>query len=305
MEKKPPAKIRIGRYIDPLSDFGFKRLFGSEPNKDLLIDFLNELFRGRKSVLDLVYNKNEQPGPQPGFRKSIFDLTCTDGNGAKFIVEVQRVYQHFFKDRAIFYTSSLIHEQGPKGENGWDFRLQEVYLIALMEFGFGDSLPGSYLHRVYLTDEATGKVFYEKLGYIFIEIPKFTMAVKDLKTGLDRWLYLLKNLSRLKKIPVFLDKRIFQKLFNIAEVSKLTKEEYMRYEKSLMAKWDEYAILKTAREEGMEKGIEKGIEKGMEKKSFEMVKNLLAAGSFTIPQIANFAGVTEAFIKKVRREIKK
>lgn len=88
MQRKSAPKIKIGRYIDPLTDFGFKLIFGSEPNKDLLIAFLNELILGRKFIVDLVYNKNEQQGPQTGFRKSIFDLTCTDAEGTQFIIEV-------------------------------------------------------------------------------------------------------------------------------------------------------------------------------------------------------------------------
>jgi len=217
---KKPQKIHIGKYIDPLSDFGFKLLFGSEPNKDLLIAFLNELFQGKKVIVDLTFIKNGYPGPQPTFRKFIFDLTCKGVDGELFIIEIQRIYQHFFKDRAIYYTSTLIHDQGPKGKAKWDFKLQEVYLIALMDFGFQDSQPEVYLHKVHLCDEITGKVFYDKLGYIFIEIPKFLKEEKDLENDLDRWLYILKNMSSLKKIPVFLTKRIFAKIFTIAEVSK-------------------------------------------------------------------------------------
>ncbi|MEP7109916.1 MAG: hypothetical protein ABI760_18110 [Ferruginibacter sp.] len=101
-------------------------------------------------------------------------------------------------------------------------------------------------------------------------------------------------------------------MFNIAEISNLKKEEYMENFRIQMARWDEYAILKTAREEGFNMGMEeglkatdKGIEIGMEKKSYEVVKNLLAANNFTITEIANLANVTEAFVKKVRRDLKK
>lgn len=99
-----------GTYIDPLTDFGFKRLFGSEPNKDLLIDFLNGVFRGRKHIADLVYNKNEHPGETVNEGGAIFDLTCTGNDGEQFIIEVQRGKQGNFKQRAIFYTSRLVTE---------------------------------------------------------------------------------------------------------------------------------------------------------------------------------------------------
>jgi hypothetical protein len=78
------------RYIDPMVDAAFKRIFGSEINKDLLIAFLNEIFQGRRYIIDLVYNKNEYPGKIAMEGGAIYDLTCTDQNGAQFLIEVQR-----------------------------------------------------------------------------------------------------------------------------------------------------------------------------------------------------------------------
>ncbi|MFT4092592.1 MAG: PD-(D/E)XK nuclease family transposase [Niabella sp.] len=113
---------------------------------------------------------------------------------------------------------------------------------------------------------------------------------------MEGWLFVLKNMSRLEKIPLYLRKPVFEKLFHIAEYSKLNKEEKTMYDTSLKRRWDNQAALDYARHEGMERGIEKGIEKGKE----QFVKNLLAAGKFTIAEIAKFAGVTEAFVKKVK-----
>ncbi|HRN57956.1 MAG TPA: Rpn family recombination-promoting nuclease/putative transposase [Agriterribacter sp.] len=311
----------IGRFIDPLTDFGFKRIFGSEPNKDLLIAFLNELFRGRKIIKDLVYNPQENNGPAKHYRKIIFDLTCTGGDGETFIIEMQRAEQQYFSDRAVYYTASRLYEQGPKGEKDWDYKLKEVYLIALMDFNLDSTPPEKYLHRVRLAEEETGQTFYNKLGFIFLELPNFNRREKDIRTDLERWLYVLRNMSKFQKIPVILHKRIFQKLFHISEVANLKKEEYMSYERALMDKWDAYAVKKTAREKlakamekGMEKGIEKGMEKGMEKgiergiekgaaqKSYEVVKKLLSAGRFTITEIADFAGVSENFVRNAKKK---
>ncbi len=341
----------IGRFIDPLTDFGFKKIFGSEPNKDLLIAFLNELFKGRKVIKDLVYNPQEHNGPSKHYRKSIFDLTCTGADDEILIIEMQRAEQQFFVDRAVFYTASKLYEQGPKGKRDWDYKLKEVYLIALMDFNFGPASPEKYLHRVRLAEEETGQTFYNKLGFIFLELPNFNIEEKDIKTDLERWLYVLRNMTKFEKIPVILHKSVFQKLFQISEVANLKKEEYMLYERALMDKWDAYAIKKTAREklaqaiekaraegiekgiqEGVEKGIQKGIQKGIEKgiqkgiqkgmtegiqkgraegmgkgaaqKSYEVVKKLLSAGKFTIPEIAGFAGVSEDFVRKVKKRRK-
>jgi len=205
---KPPV---TGKYIDPLVDFAFKKIFGSEPNKDLLIAFLNEVFRGRKHIVDLVYNKTEHPGDIKDEGAAIFDLLCTGDNGEKFIIEVQRGRQGYFKERALFYTSRHISDQAPKGKRSeWGYNLTEVYLIALLEdFALEDSPAHSYLHDICLCNRDTGEIFYDKLGYTYIELSKFVKADTELESDLDRWLYILKNMSRMDKIPVYLRKPIF------------------------------------------------------------------------------------------------
>lgn len=168
---KPPV---TGKYIDPLVDFAFKKIFGSEPNKDLLIAFLNEVFRGRKHIVDLVYNKNEHPGELKDEGAAIFDLLCTGDKGERFLIEVQRARQGHFKERALFYTARLISDQAPKGKRkAWGYDIAEVYLIALLEdFTLEDSPANNYLHDICLCNRDTGEIFYDKLGYTYIELSK-------------------------------------------------------------------------------------------------------------------------------------
>ena len=311
----------IGRFIDPLTDFGFKKIFGSEPNKDLLIAFLNELFKGRKVIKDLVYNPQENSSPAQHYRKTIFDLICTGADGETFIIEMQRAEQRFFIDRTIFYTSSKLYEQGQKGRGNWDFELKEVYFIALMDFNFENTSRDKYLHRVRLAEEETGQTFYNKLGFIFLELPNFNKEEEEIKTDLERWMYVLRNMAKMKKIPVILHKKIFQKLFQIAEIANLKKEEYMLYEKALLDKWTEYAVRKTAREKI--KIVEEKIKiaeektriaeektriaekKGMEQKSYEVVENLITKFGFKDEQAANATGIPVAAVKKIRARLKK
>jgi len=188
---------------------------------------LNEVFRGRKYIADLIYNKNEYPGDLKDEGAAIFDLLCTGANGEKFLIEVQRGRQGNFKERALFYTSRLISDQAPKGRRSeWAYNLTEVYLVALLEdFTLQISDGTEYLHDICLCNRETGQIFYDKLGYIYLELNKFVKEDSELESDLDRWLYVLKNMSRMDKIPVYLRKPIFEKLFNIAEYSNLTKEE--------------------------------------------------------------------------------
>ncbi|HEY0297952.1 MAG TPA: Rpn family recombination-promoting nuclease/putative transposase [Arachidicoccus sp.] len=286
-------KLQIGKYIDPLTDFGFKYLFGAEPNKDLLIDFLNALFNGAKTITDLTYIKNEINGPQKDMRRSVFDLLCTGTDGEKFILEMQRARQEYFKDRTVFYTSTLIHEQAVKGKD-WEYALNEVYLVAIMDFSFDDSQEDLYLHRIGLRHEVTCDLFYEKLGYIFVELPKFKKQEADLSTDLDRWLYILKNMTKFDKIPVILTKRIFEKIFRISEVANLKKEDYMEYEKAILDRWAEKGVIDYASKEGEVKGEIKNQKATV----LRMLKN----SKLSVQKIANFAGVDESFVLDVKKD---
>jgi predicted transposase/invertase (TIGR01784 family) len=246
---KPPV---AGKYIDPLVDFAFKKIFGSDPNKDLLIAFLNEVFRSRKHIVDLVYNKNEHPGSSKEEGAAIFDLRCTGDQGEFFLIEVQRARAGRFKERALFYTSRLISDQAPRGDrSSWAYDITEVYLIAVLEdFVLEGSPVYDYLHDICLCNRMTGEIFYDKLGYTYIELSKFVKADADLVTDLDRWLYVLKNMSRMDKTPAYLRKPIFEKLFSIAEYTSLTKEEKTMYDRNLKIKWDNESVLEYAVQTG-------------------------------------------------------
>ena len=279
-------KPTVKKYIDPLTDFGFKRLFGSEPNKDLLIDFLNGVFRGRKHIADLVYNKNEHPGETVNEGGAIFDLTCTGNDGEQFIIEVQRGKQGNFKQRAIFYTSRLVTEQAPKGKRSeWAYNVKEVYLIALLEDFSLDNIEsdGGFLHDICLSNRETGKVFYEGLGYIFIELIKFVKTEAELDTDHDKWLYVLKNMSRMNKIPVYLRKPIFEKLFNIAEYSNLTQEEKTMYDTSVKRKWDNKAVLDYA----VNEAVKEATKEARYNTAVDIARELKKDG-FSVEQIAKF-----------------
>ncbi|MBS7374262.1 MAG: PD-(D/E)XK nuclease family transposase, partial [Muribaculaceae bacterium] len=125
------------KYISLLTDFGFKRIFGTDLNKDLLIGFLNALFEGSHVITDVKYLNTEHLGDIHTERKAIFDVFCKTENGEKFIVEMQNAFQEFFKDRSLFYSTFPIREQGVKGSD-WDFHLNHVYTIALLNFDMRD-----------------------------------------------------------------------------------------------------------------------------------------------------------------------
>ena len=251
------------KYISLLTDFGFKRIFGTDLNKDLLISFLNALFEGSHVITDVKYLNTEHLGDIHTERKAIFDVYCETENGEKFIVEMQNAFQEFFKDRSLFYSTFPIREQGVKGSD-WDFHLNHVYTIALLNFDMHDPAfdRDQLSHTVKLCDTYTHKVFYDKLDFIYVEIAKFDKTVDQLSTTFEKWLYVLKNLSRLDNQPQSLRDKVFDRLFTQAEIAKFNPRELREYEDSRKAYRDLKNCLDTAMREGIEKGRTEGRAEG-------------------------------------------
>jgi len=238
------------KYINPFTDFGFKRFFGEEPNKDLLLDFLNELLKDQQGLItNLTYLKTEQLGKTELDRKAIFDLYCENEKGEKFIVEMQKSKQNFFKDRSVFYATFPIQEQASKSD--WNYELKAVYTIGILDFIFeSDKTEATkYRYDVKLQDIYTNKTFYDKLTFIYFEMPKFNKTIDQLETRFDKWLFVLKNLNKLDRLPEKLKEEVFEKLFEVAEIAKFTKEEYVSYEDSLKYYRDLKNSLDTAKDE--------------------------------------------------------
>lgn len=276
------------RYINFFTDYGFKKIFGEELNKDLLLDFLNELLRKEQGrIVDLNYLKTEHLGTTDLDRRAVFDLYCENEKGEKFIVELQKSKQNFFKDRTVYYSTFPIREQAKQGN--WNYELKAVYTIAILDFIFDEDKAdkGKYRYDVKLTDIETQKVFYDKLTFIYLEMPKFTKELEDCSNRFEKWLFTLKNLNRLDKIPNSLREEIFLKLFETSEIAKFTPNQVLFYEDSLKYYRDLKSSLDTAWEEGREEGIEIGIQKG-EKRGLEKAYEKLLA-----------SGISEAQAKKI------
>ena len=300
------------KYVNPLTDFGFKKLFGTEPNKDLLIDFLNQILPAKHTIKTLSYSRNEHLGHRELDRKAIFDLYCIGATGERFIVEIQKAKQNFFKDRSIYYASFPIQEQAKKGE--WDYQLDAIYTVGILDFIFEDHRNNQeFLHLIELKNQRC-EVFYEKLKFIYVELPKFTKKEQELESQFDKWLYVFRHLSALNNRPKALQEKIFKKLFAAAEIARFSPEEKEAYENSLKYYRDLKNVVDTSFgegmaqgiqqgiEEGIAKGIEQGIAKGIEqgeiKKQMEIAKNLKSNG-LDAQFISNVTGLSIERIKQL------
>jgi len=273
----------VGKYIDPFTDFGFKRIFGNEKHKNLLISFLNDLLDIENPIVDLEYKNLEKLGINITDRKAVLDVYCKDSKDNRFIVELQRAKQTFFKDRSLYYTSFVIQEQAEKGD--WNYQLDPIYFVGILEFSLDKEIKKEqeknkkYLTKVKLCDVEENKVFYDKLTYYYIEIPKFTKDEKELKNHLEYWLYFMKNAAKLDNIPKKLeeDKEI-KEAFDVASFLALSEDEKFAYQIDMKMRNDYKNTLDTALQEGIKEGLQKGIKEGLQKGKEEGLKQGLEKG---------------------------
>ena len=283
---------RVGQvYADLLCDFMFKRLFGSEANKDVLIDFLNMLLED-SDIVDVEFIPTEHMGLTEEDRKAIFDISCICSDGRSFIIEMQKGYQKYFRERALYYTTYPINEQGrhardtfikdntDSGEKfKWDYNLRPVSVVAILNFKFehDDRWPIEKYHSSYqLREDTSHEVMTDALRFVFLELGRFKKRLWELETVFDKWMYLLKHMHEMVTIPDIFSEPKFKRLFILAEIGNFTAEEYRQYEQSIRNMSDYYNIIDTAAEEAEKRGLAKGREEGIEIGKIETAKELKA-----------------------------
>jgi predicted transposase/invertase (TIGR01784 family) len=275
----------ISKYFNPYTDFGFKKLFGEEGSKDLLIDFLNQLLPAHHQIAQLSFKNPENFSNTAEECKAIFDIYCESVSGERFIVEMQKAKMHFFKDRSLFYSTFPIREQGQKGV--WDFRLLPVYFIAILDFVYDEKEDERKFRRDVCLKDQDGDVFYDKLHFKFLQMPLFNKTENELETHFDKWVYFLKHLEDMDHIPAILNEPIFQKGFDIAEVSHLSSEQYDDYLKSVLSYNEAKAVTDTA------------FADGKRDEKFETAKAMLAEG-FDVTTVARITKLTESEIENLK-----
>ena len=288
-----------GRYINPYTDYGFKYLFGTEPNKEFTLALVNALLRGEEVIKSLTLIPSEQLGDTKEDRRAVFDVYAENERGEKIIIEMQKADQQYFKDRSVYYSSFPIRSQGEKGR--WRFGLKAVYTIGILDFVFDEDKDDEkyYHHVVNLMDVKKKEVFYDNLTYIYLEMPKFKKTEDELESLFDKWLYALKNLPRLLERPAALQERIFKKFFDVAQTANLSKEEYAKYFESEKVYYDLDGAFRTAAAKGLAKGLAKGraegrVEgrtEGIEENKRENARRMKADG-LPAETIAKYTGLT-------------
>ena len=283
----------LGKYVNPFTDFGFKRLFGEEAHKGLLQDFLNELLPITDKITEITFKSPEQMGDTAKDRRAVYDIYCTTQTGAFFIVEMQKAFQAYFKDRTIFYTTFPIRAQAKKGK--WDYKLSMVYCVAILSFEFAQEdvltteeeiFEDDYLHKVELKDQHN-RPFYRKLKYLFIEMPRFEKTEEELTTRFEKWIYFLKNLEDFNEIPAILNEPIFQEAFEVARVANFDKKELSEYHES----YKNYNDLNNV------------IDSAVDKSKKETIIRTLKRGKATIEEIAEDNDVSLEIVLSIQQKM--
>ena len=278
------AGTTMARFINPFTDVGFKRIFGQEINKDLLTDFLNALLEGERKVKDIRFLDKEL---LPGFendRGLIYDIYCTDETGEQFIVEMQNKEHVNFRERTLYYLSQAIARQGERGAD-WKFSLKAVYGVFFLNFRLTD-LPSKLRTDIVLADRDTHELFTDKMRYIFLELPSFTKEESECNTDFERWIYVLKNMETLQRLPFKARNAVFKKLEEIVDIAALSKEDRIRYDESIKVYRDQLAVMEYERLKGREE---------------ERIKNARGMKAIGIPteSIAQITGLTPEEIEKL------
>ncbi len=292
------------QFINPFTDMGFKKIFGQEITKDLLIDFLNDLLIGEREITDIQFLDKEQLGVTEEDRSLIYDVYCETVTGEKIIVEMQNKSQPFFKDRALYYLSNAIARQGEKGTT-WKYEVKAVYGVFFMNFHLEQGVE-AMRRDIILANKETHKLFSDKMRFIFLELPSFKKEEEECDNDFERWIYVLKNMETLNRLPFKAQKSVFKKLEQIVDIASMSKADRIKYDESIKKYRDTLAVMSgqwlegkaEGKAEGLQEGETRGLLKGKAEGIQEVAKNMKAM-KMSDKQIAAATGLSEETIKSL------
>ena len=251
----------MGKFIDPFTDWGFKRIFGQETSKALLIQFLNDLLEGERHVTGLTLKDKEQLPETRDLRGIVYDIHCRTDTGERIIVEMQNHHQERFVDRSLYYASRSIVSQGDTRD--WGYRLEPVYTVCFMNFLIkGHGTLAKFRTDVTLADMEDGRAFSDRMRLVYLTLPLFRKGADECETNLERWIYTLKNMTTLEDIPFLADNPVFRHLADVADISALSQGDRQRYDESIKTMRDHISAYETAINKGLAEGLLKGEAKG-------------------------------------------
>jgi predicted transposase/invertase (TIGR01784 family) len=263
--------------MDPTYDAGFKLTFGRENvSEELLIELLNAIFADDPffgNINHLKYLNTDHPHERVKGKGIRYDLFCETSSGHRFIVEMQRNWKQHFVERAVYYVSRAVAEQGYMGkevnENEWDYALMPVVGVMFCNFNISE-LPDKPITRVGLCDTDTGKPLNGYVRYVFIQLASFNKSEEECENYLDEWIYNIKNMGPNQNVAFTAYREIFRRLEDIGNVATLSPEDRRSYEADLKFVRDRKAELSGAHSQGFAEGKAEERQKMLEKTRLEL-----------------------------------
>jgi predicted transposase/invertase (TIGR01784 family) len=264
------------KFADPKNDVAFKKIFGDEKHKEVLISFLNSIldFKDEKTIVDVTLSNTYQLSQIEELKDTILDIKAKNQNGEEFIVEMQKKGGSNFTKRSLYYTSKAYVNQIDKAI---DFKkLKKVYYIAIVNFNIFENI--SFISRHLIINQETIKQDIKDMEFTFVELKKFNLPLSKCDTIVKKWIYFINNASSLELIPKELENiKEFKIAFQTANTYSWNKDELEIYDYILLKEANDIDAIRTAENKGIEKGIVKGIEKGKLEEKINIAKNLLLA----------------------------
>ena len=286
----------MSKFINPFTDVGFKRIFGQEISKPVLLVFLNSLLEGERKITDLKFLDKEQLGLESGDRSLIYDIYCETETGEHIIVEMQNKYQPYFKERSIYYTARSIVEQGERGSQ-WKYDIKAVYLVAFLNFRISDISKG-FRTDVALMDMKERTLFSDKVRLVYLQLPYFTKEADECETIFEKIIYTLKHMDILQRMPWMAQNAVFKRLSEIAEVASLNSEERRKYDESLRAYRDTIAVMEGQFAQGELKGRAEGRAEGRTEGILSIARKMKQKGK-PVSEIAEMTDLSPDEIEKL------
>jgi predicted transposase/invertase (TIGR01784 family) len=278
--------------MNPFVDETFKRIFGQEPTKDLLIDFLNSLLEGERKITDVRFLDKEQVRENPDNRTLIYDVFCETESGERIIVEMQNKIAGNYKKRSLYYISRAISTQGERG-NKWQYEISAVYCISLMNFT-SDEISNRFRTDIALMDMETKELFSLDERLIYLQLPYFTKTLEQCETNFEKWIYILNHMEEMEKLPKFLQSDVFKRLEEVTDLSTLSKEERRSYDVALMHYRDSLSVL----EHNGQIREEKGRREGREEEKLEMAR-IMKESHYDLKEIARITKLPLEEVEKL------
>lgn len=279
------------KFVDPKTDIAFKKIFGNDAHKGILIEFLNEILELDSPIESVTINNAYQLPRFKGLKETTLDVKATDTLKREFIVEMQVEKELAFAKRAVYYSSKAYSQQLKKAQK-YHF-LKPVIFLGILDFNMFDH--DNVISRHLILNKETGQHDLKDLEFNFIELKKFTKAESELETTADKWIYFLQHADDLDRVPENTDTSALQEAYEVAAQHTWTREELDIYEAQEFKIAVNQNMIETAHMDGKQEGKLEGKIEG----KLEIAKAMLTEG-FDTDTIAKITQLTRQEIENLK-----